>query len=158
MTLTSCLLRPKARGTVRLRSADPFDQPLVDANFFGHPEDLDLTIRSLRHARRVLTARPLSDHLVAEIMPGDAVQSDDELAAFAKQTVKTNYHPSGTARMGPDGDPMAVLDAAMRVRGVANLRVIDCAAIPAIPSANTNAIAMVLGRKAALYVGEALRN
>ncbi len=158
MTLTSCLLRPKARGTVRLRSADPFAQPLVDSNFFGHPEDMTLTLAALRHARRILGARPLADHLAAEILPGDGIQSDEDLATFAKKTVKTNYHPSGSARMGPDGDPMAVLDPQMRVRGTANLRVIDCAAIPAIPSANTNAIAMVLGRKAAIYVGEAAQN
>jgi choline dehydrogenase len=158
MTLTSCLLRPQARGSVRLRSADPFDAPLVDANFFGHPDDMALTMAALRHARRILAAAPLARHLEAEVMPGPAVESDDALAAYIKATVKTNYHPSGSCRMGPDGDPMAVLDPQMRVRGTANLRVIDCAAIPAIPSANTNAIAMVLGRKGAIYVGGARAN
>ncbi len=148
VTLTSCLLRPKARGTVRLRSADPDAMPLVDSNFFGHPDDLRLTVASLRFARQVLASRPLSDRIKDELLPGRAVTDDAGLEAFCGKTVKTNYHPVGSAPMGPDGDPMAVLDAQLRVRGVEGLRVIDCSAMPMIPSGNTNAPVMALASRA----------
>jgi len=151
VTLTSCLLRPKARGSVRLRSANPADKPLVDANFFGHPDDLRLTLASLRHARRLLATKPVGPKIAEELLPGAGVESDEALVQYCGATVKTNYHPSGSARMGPDSDPMAVLDSRMRVRGVDGLRVIDCSAIPFIPSANTNAAALMLGRRAAEF-------
>ncbi len=154
-TLTPCLLRPKARGTVRLRSADPQDKPLVDSRFFGHPDDLRLTLAAMRVARRVLAAPPLAGLIAREMLPGSAAQSDEDLARYAKRMVKTNYHPVGTARMGPPGDGMAVLDDRLRVRGVEALRVIDCAAMPFIPSGNTNAAALALGSRAvALIRGE----
>ncbi|MBN9060303.1 MAG: sorbosone dehydrogenase, partial [Rhizobiales bacterium] len=148
VTLTSCLLRPKARGSVKLRSADPSAKPVVDSNFFGDPDDLRLTIASMRFARKLLQTEPVGSNIRGELLPGSDKLSDDELAAFCAKTVKTNYHPSGSARMGRDDDPMAVLDSKLRVRGVEGLRVIDCAAIPFIPSANTNAIALALGNKA----------
>jgi choline dehydrogenase-like flavoprotein len=148
VTLTSCLLRPKARGTVRLRSADPDAMPLVDSNFFGDPDDLRLTVASLRFAREVLASRPLSDRIRDELLPGRDVTDDAGLEAFCGKTVKTNYHPVGSAPMGPDDDPMAVLDASLRVRGVEGLRVIDCSAMPMIPSGNTNAPVMALASRA----------
>ena len=154
ITLTSCLLRPKARGSVRLRSADPAEQPRVNANFFGDPEDLRVTIASMRFARRLLATEPLAGNIAREILPGADKLSDQELTTYANRMVKTNYHPVGTARMGPNSDPMAVLDSRLRVRGVENLRVIDCAAIPFIPSANTNAIALALGHKAVSLIME----
>ena len=152
MTLTSCLLRPKARGTVRLRSANPDDKPVVDSNFFGHPDDLRLSIASLRHAREIVAAEPLKSKLRAELLPGPEIVDDEALTKFSGQTVKTNYHPSGTLRMGRDDDPLAVVDARLRVRGVEGLRVIDCSIIPAIPSGNTNAPAMAIGSKAASLI------
>ncbi len=148
VTLTPCLLRPKARGTVRLRSADPRDLPLVDSQFFGHPDDLRLTLAAMRVAREVLATTPLAGLVRAELLPGAEAQSDEALAAYARRMVKTNYHPVGTARMGRDDDPMAVLDTHMRVRGTRGLRVIDCSAMPTIPSGNTNAPAMAVADRA----------
>ena len=152
VTLTPCLLRPKARGSVRLRSADPADKPLVDSNFFGHADDLRLTVAAMRYARTVLAAEPLRSLVKAELLPGAARVEDADLEAYAKRMVKTNYHPVGTARMGRDGDPEAVLDARMRVRGVEGMRVIDCSAIPLIVSGNTNAAAFMLGDRAASFI------
>jgi choline dehydrogenase len=155
VTLTSCLLRPKARGSVRLASDDPFAKPLVDSNFFGEPDDLRLTIASMRFARKLLATDPAAALVAGEMLPGDAASTDEELAAFCKKTVKTNYHPVGTARMGRDGDPLAVLDTRLKVRGVEGLRVIDCSAMPLIPSGNTNAPALAMGDKAvAIIMGE----
>jgi choline dehydrogenase len=147
-TFTPCLLRPRARGSVRLRSADPHDRPRVDSNFFGDPDDLRLTLAAMRVARRAMREKPLAAMLEGEMLPGAEAEDDEALAAYARRMVKTNYHPVGTARMGRDDDPMAVLDARLRVRGVDALRVIDCAAIPLIVSGNTNAVALALGDKA----------
>jgi choline dehydrogenase-like flavoprotein len=152
VTFTSCLLRPKARGSVRLRSANPVDQPLVDCNFFGDPDDLRLTLASLKVARQLLETEPFKSKIADEILPGQALQDDEALTKFAGQTVKTNYHPSGSLRMGPDDEPMSVVDGRLRVRGVDGLRVIDCSIIPFIPSGNTNAPAMAIGSKAAAMI------
>ena len=148
VTLTSCLLRPKARGTVKLRSASPLDKPLVDSRFFGDPDDLRLTVAAMRFARQVLATQPVAGLVDRELLPGPVAQSDEALQAFCAKTVKTNYHPVGTARMGPDNDPMAVLDTHLRLRGAEGLRVIDCAAMPFIPSGNTNAAALAMGERA----------
>jgi choline dehydrogenase-like flavoprotein len=152
VTLTSCLLRPKARGSVRLRSPNPADKPDIDPNFFGHPDDVRLTLASLRFARRLLATKPIGPKIAAELLPGSDVESEEALKQYCGKTVKTNYHPCGSARMGPDNDRMAVLNKRMQVRGADGLRVIDCAAIPFIPSANTNAAAMMLGHRAAEFV------
>jgi choline dehydrogenase len=148
VTFTSCLLRPRARGSVRLRSADPRDPPLVDCNFFGHPDDLRLSIAAMRFARGILAASPMRELVAREIFPGPEAATDDELAARCRRTVKTNYHPVGTCRMGPDSDPQAVLDARLRVRGADALRVIDASIMPAIVSGNTNAPTLALADRA----------
>lgn len=154
VTFTSCLLRPKARGSVRLRSANPGEQPLVDCNFFGDPDDLRLTLASLKTARRLLETEPFKSKIAEEILPGRSLQDEASLVKFAGQTVKTNYHPSGSLRMGPASDPMSVVNGRLRVRGVDGLRVIDCSIIPFIPSGNTNAPAMAIGSKAASMIAE----
>jgi choline dehydrogenase len=154
VTFTSCLLRPRARGSVTLRSANPADQPLVDCNFFGHPDDLRLTTAALRTARQLLDTEPFRSKIAEELLPGAAVMADpQQLERFCGQTVKTNYHPVGTLRMGTDADPTAVVGPDLRVRGVDGLRVIDCSIMPQIVSGNTNAPAMAIGSKAASLVG-----
>ena len=156
VTLTPCVLRPKARGTVRLRSADPGDLPEVNCNFFGHPDDLRLQVAGVRFGREVLRTGPLGDLVAEELMPGAERTGDADLEAHCKRTVKTNYHPVGTCRMGPDTDEAAVVDSRLRVRGVRSLRVFDCSIMPFIVSGNTNAPAMaVADRAVALMMGEA---
>ena len=155
VTLTSCLLRPKARGSVRLRSSDPADRPVIDCRFFGHPDDLRLTLAAVRFARKLLATEPAAGLISGEMLPGSDIVSDEALHAYCNKTVKTNYHPIGTARMGRDDDPLAVVDTKLRVRGADNLRVIDCAAMPLIPSGNTNAPALGFADRAvAIMVGE----
>jgi choline dehydrogenase len=148
VTLNPCLLRPKARGSVRPASADPLAPPQVDAQFFGHPDDLRLTIAGLRYAREVLATSPLKDLVDRELFPGADTVSDEDLAAHCRRTVKTNYHPVGTCRMGRDGDPDAVVTADLKVRGVEGLRVIDASIMPTIPSGNTNAPVLAIADKA----------
>ncbi|MCW8279659.1 GMC family oxidoreductase N-terminal domain-containing protein [Agrobacterium sp. InxBP2] len=149
VTINSLLLRPKARGSVTLSSSDPFANPIVDTQIFGHPDDLKLTMAGFRFARQVLAASPMRDLIDKEIFPGAEVTSDDAIAAHCKRTVKTGYHPVGTCKMGHDGDPDAVLDTKLNVRGTRGLRVIDASLMPAIVSGNTNAAVLAAAGKAA---------
>jgi len=147
VTLNSCLLRPKARGAVRLASADPFDPPQVDPQFFGEPDDLRLTIAGLRYAREVLATSPVKEKIERELFPGADVASDEGLASHCRRTVKTNYHPVGTCRMGREGDDMAVVTPDLRVRGMTGLRIVDASIMPTIPSGNTNAPVLAIADK-----------
>ena len=148
VTLNSCLVQPRSRGWVRLASADPADLPLIQSNYLADPDDLRDEIAGLRFARQVLASRPLSDVVTSELFPGSNVDDDEALAAHCRQTVKTNYHASGTCRMGREDDPMSVLTPDLRVKGVDGLRVFDVSAMPHLVSANTNAPAMAVADRA----------
>ena len=152
VTLNACLLRPKSRGTVRLASTNPFDKPVIDNNYLTDPDDLRLEILGLRYAREILLSNPIASRISHEILPGKTVTSDDDLAAHCRRTVKTNWHPVGTCRMGADGDSMAVLDPKLRLRGITGLRVIDASAMPLIPSGNTNAPTMMVANRAMSFL------
>lgn len=148
LTLNACLLRPKSRGTVKLRSANPADKPVVDNNYLAEAGDLDLEIEGLRFAREILKQKPLSSRITVEVLPGKNVISKADLAEHCRRTVKTNWHPVGTCRMGKAGDRDAVLDSELQVIGIEGLRVIDASAMPFIPSGNTNAPTMALASRA----------
>ncbi|QKJ88493.1 sorbosone dehydrogenase [Paramixta manurensis] len=152
VTVNSLLLRPKATGRVWLRSRDPADLPHVDTQIFGHPDDLARTIAGFRFARQVVNALPLHEMIEKEIFPGEETLSDEAIAAHCKRMVKTGYHPVGTCRMGSDDDPMAVLTADLRVRGIRGLRVVDASMMPNIISGNTNAIVMAVAHRAADFI------
>ena len=149
VTINSLLLRPKARGTITLASADPFANPIVDTRIFSHSDDLRLTIASFRFARTVLAASPMRELIDKEIFPGIHVTSDEAIADHCRRTVKTGYHPVGTCKMGHDQDPEAVLTADLKVRGIDRLRVIDASIMPTIVSGNTNAAVLAAAAKAA---------
>jgi choline dehydrogenase len=152
LTLNACLLRPKSRGTVQLRSADPFDKPVIDNNYLAEPDDLRMEIAGLRYAREILKQAPLSKRISHEMLPGPSTTDDAGLAEHCRRTVKTNWHPVGTCKMGPESDKMAVLDSQLRVRGLEGLRVIDASAMPFIPSGNTNAPTMALASRAVEFL------
>jgi choline dehydrogenase len=149
VTLDVCLLRPRSRGWVRLRSADPKDAPLINSNYLGNADDVSHIVEGLRAARRILATREMKKEVVREIFPGPEVESQAALNEHARRTVKTNYHPVGTCRMGRADDRMTVVTPDMRVRGVQRLRVIDLSVVPQLMSANTNAPAMAIGDRAA---------
>jgi choline dehydrogenase len=121
---------------------------VIDNNYLAEPDDLKLEIAGLKFARRMLAAQPLAQRISTEILPGSSVTSDADLAQHCKRTVKTNWHPVGTCRMGVESDELAVLDSKLRVRGIEGLRVIDASAMPFVPSGNTNAPTMALADKA----------
>lgn len=147
VSIQMVLLKPQSRGTVRLASADPAQAPVVDPRFLADQRDMAEMIKGLRYFRDTMQTKPLSDKIDRIVAPLD--YSDVALAEHCKKVVKTNFHPACTAKMGADGDPMAVLDARMRVRGIEGLRVCDMSAAPEIPAGNTNAPAMVLGDRCA---------
>lgn len=148
VTLNACLVQPRSRGWVRLASADPADLPLIQSNYLAHPDDLRDEIAGLRFARSVLASRPMRDVVTTELFPGSGIDSDEELAAHCRRTVKTNYHASGTCRMGRADDPLAVLTPDLKVKGVEGLRVFDVSAMPHLVSANTNAPVMAVADRA----------
>ena len=148
------LLRPLSTGSVRLASARPEDKPIIAPNFFAHRQDLETLVRGFREARRIARQPALAALSGAEIEPGAEVQTDAEIEAALRKIVNTAYHPTGTCKMGPDGDPMAVVDSRLRVRGVAGLRVADASIIPSIISGNTSAPTMMIGQRAAEFILE----
>ena len=154
LTVTTVVVKPKSRGYVRLRSADPRAMPLVSPNLLKDPSDMRMMVEGQRFFLRAFQASPLKERIARISIPDPNDLGDETLAAHCRSLVKTNYHPSGTCRMGPSSDPKAVLDPRMRVRGVERLRVCDLSAMPNINSGNTNAPALMLGNRcAALIMG-----
>lgn len=140
-------LRPKSRGSVHIQTTSPSDAPAMIANYLDHPEDVQTTIAAIRIARKIANQPALSRFGIEEVRPGPEADSDEELLEFTRRTAQTSYHPVGTCRMGTDDG--AVVDEQLRVRGIENLRIADASVFPTMCSANTNAPAMVVGRKAA---------
>jgi choline dehydrogenase len=144
------LQRPKARGRLSLASADAHVQPVIDLDYTAHPDDLARLVDGLRLAWKVVNAphlAPFVDRIA--LLTEDAMASDEILEQYVKATVNTIYHPIATCRMGPDGDPGAVVDQYCRVRGIEGLRVVDASVMPSIPRANTNLTCIMIGEKVA---------
>ncbi|GAB5097764.1 GMC family oxidoreductase N-terminal domain-containing protein [Caballeronia sp. HLA56] len=162
-TLNSCVMRPKSRGRVSLQTADPEATPIVYPNYLHHPDDLRLSIEGLRRAEQIMRAGPLAGMVERIVLPDEralaarSAATDEALAEHCRRTVKTVYHPAGTARMGADHDPMAVLRHDLSVRGVSGLRVFDTSSWPTIISGNTVATTYaVADRGVSLMMGETL--
>ena len=147
--------RPKSEGSVKLASADPAVDPIVQPNYLDDEDDRRTLIRGVRLARSLLHTEALAKFREAEVMPGETVQSDDEILDFIQRYGVSSYHLNGTARMGPASDPQAVVDAQLRVHGVPNLRVVDASVMPEITSANTCAATMMIGEKGAELIRSA---
>ena len=145
MTITTVMTKPKSRGCVKLKSSDPNDMPVIELNLLKHKDDLRMMIAGQKFFLRALLEGELGAKVKEILIPDIADLDDNKLAEHCKRFVRTNYHPSGTAKMGADNDKLSVLDAKMRVRGVDNLRVCDLSSMPNINSGNTSAPAMMLG-------------
>ena len=159
-TIWPTLLRPRSTGHIRLRSTDPYDRPLIYANYLSDPQDVSVMVEGVKialalshtHAFKRLGARfyerpfPGCEHL--------AVYSDDYWTCFVHQYTATFYHSVGTCKMGPQSDPMAVVNAHLQVHGIKRLRVIDTSIMPKIVNGNTNAPTIMIGEKAADFIKE----
>lgn len=151
-TINGFYLRPKSRGTVAIESAD-IDVPIgIDANWWGHPDDMPTAVEMLRLMRRFAAQPALSHYIGEEVVPGAAVESDEQIANTLQWLVSPGLHGTGTCRMGEPGS--SVLDSRLRVHGIGKLRVVDCSSMPTQMSGNTNGPAMVLGVRAAELILE----
>ncbi len=146
MMVFPSFVHPKGRGTVRLASADPGDQPVFDHQLLPDA-DMAQLVAACRQARAIINAPAMKDRGAVEAVPGDRVQTDEEWAAFLRMTSFRPYHPVGTCRMGADDG--AVVDPQLRVRGVEGLRVVDASVFPTVTSGNTNAPVVMVAEKAA---------
>jgi choline dehydrogenase len=151
-TASVCNLRPSSRGTIMAKSADPRVPPAIQPNYLSTEEDRQVAADSIRLARQIVAAPPLARYRPQEFRPGPEVASEADLVKAAGDLGTTIFHPVGTARMGPDGDPGAVTDATLRVRGVAGLRIADASVMPTITSGNTNSPTMMTAEKAAAMI------
>jgi choline dehydrogenase-like flavoprotein len=151
-TASVCNLRPTSRGRIGLSSPDPAAPPVIAPNYLSTDEDRRVAIDSLRLARKIAAQAPLTRYHPQEFRPGALAQSDEELLKAAADLATTIFHPVGAAAMGPDGDPRAVLDERLRVRGIERLRVIDASAMPRITSGNTNSPTLMIAEKGAAMV------
>ena len=148
-TVHACALRPRSRGHLALRSADPAQPVAIHANYLSDPEgyDLAMMIEGVRLSRRIFAQAPFDAYRGAELFPGVDGDDEDALAAFVRRKAETIYHPVGTCRMGMDDK--AVVDSELRVHGLAGLRVVDASVMPTLPGGNTNAPTIMIAEHAA---------
>ncbi|MGH6941864.1 GMC family oxidoreductase [Hypericibacter sp.] len=139
--------RPRSRGWIRLKSADPFEQPEIQPNLLGDEGDRETLIRGHRLMRRICETDPMARQVIGEFKPGSDVQTDDEWRAFVRETAMGFYHPAGSCKMG--SDRMAVVDERLKLRGVEGLYVADASIMPIVVSGNLNATCIMIGEKCA---------
>ena len=143
-----CLLRPKSRGTLRLASVDPQVAPLIDPAFLKDPDDVARMVRGFKAVRRLVHQPALARYGGVESAASAQAHSDDQIEQFVRNHADTIYHPVGTCRMGPEPAAGAVVDARLRVHGVAGLRVVDASVMPSVVGGNTNAPTIMIAEKA----------
>jgi choline dehydrogenase len=146
-------LFPKARGEIRLKSADAQDKPVIDYRLYEHPEDLAVMRAGMKLVDRIFDAPALARYVVGRNFPPAGERSDDELDQLIRAYSGVGFHPIGSCRMG--GDPDSVVDPELRVRRVSGLRVIDASVMPLLPSANTNAPTIMIAEKGADLIKDA---
>lgn len=149
LSIGVAVVAPRSRGSLRLRSANPLDAPLIDFGLLTDPEGKDAaaTLFGARLARKIATTSPLSDFVVEEIFPGPELTDDAELLAKLTSEIQTVYHPTSACRMG--SDPRAVVDPQLQVRGVDGLWVADASVMPTVPRGHPNAVVAMIANRAA---------
>lgn len=152
MTVSVCNLNPTSRGHVRIASSDFRDAPDISPNYLDTDEDRRIAAQSLRQVREIMGQPAMAAYAPEEFKPGIQYQTDDELAKLAGDIASTIFHPVGTVKMGRDDDATAALDAHLRMKGVAGLRVVDASVMPEITSGNTNSPTIMIAEKAAGWI------
>jgi choline dehydrogenase len=154
-TASVCNLQPTSRGHIRLRSADPASPPMIAPNYLSTDEDRRVAAQSIRVARTIVKQPALARYFPTEYLPGEAAAPDDDDSALAKAAGDigtTIFHPVGSAKMGRDTDPFAVVDERLRVIGLEGLRVVDASIMPTITSGNTNSPTIMIAEKGAALI------
>jgi choline dehydrogenase len=152
----SFVLRPRSTGSIHIRSADPEEPPAIVANYLADPYDRATSVAALRLVRRIAAQPALRDLIVREVRPGPEATSDEALLDHIAKLGATSYHPIGTCRMG--SDPMAVVDAELRVHGMDGLRIADASIMPTMVSSNTNAPSFMIGERCAQFLRDDARS
>jgi choline dehydrogenase len=150
------VLRPDSRGHQHIISADPKEKPSIVANYLAAESDRRITLAGLKLARRISEQAAFKSLVRREVFPGPECVSDEDFMQFAMERGTTVFHPCGTCKMG--SDPMAVVDARLRVHGIGGLRVIDASIMPNLISGNTNAPTIMIAEKAADMIKVDARN
>jgi choline dehydrogenase len=150
IVLAIALVRPESRGAIRLRSRDPGDPPVIDCNFLATPRDRSRMLEGVKLSRSIGRQPAFAPLIAAELVPGDGVQDDAELAQFIESNIATYGHPTATAPMGGPNDPWGVVDSDGAVKGVAALRVVDASIMPAAPSVATNLTTIMIAERIAV--------
>jgi len=144
-TLNSYTLRPKSRGTIKLRSSRPEDKPIVDPNFIAEPDDLRISAEGVKISREIMNQPAFAKYVRQEHFPGKDVRTQADFENYARQYGRTSYHPTGTCKMGVDD--MAVVDPKLRVRGLEGIRICDSSVMPSLIGSNTNAPTIMISEK-----------
>jgi choline dehydrogenase-like flavoprotein len=147
MTLGVAQLRPQSRGSIHIRSADPYQGPSIRPNFLAEAEDRASLVGGMKLARRIVAQPAMQRYVEHEMSPGSQIVTDEDWLDFARSNGQTIYHPIGTCRMGSDAD--AVVDPQLRFKGIAGLRVVDASVMPSMVSGNTQAAVMMIAEKGA---------
>ncbi len=147
VTLNSAYMRPRSRGTVRLKSNDPNDHPLIDPNYWSDPYDREQSIKGLKMAREIMQAKALRKFILAERMPGPDLKTDQDFFNYACKMAKTDHHPAGACAMGTGS--RSVVSPELKVNGIDGLRVCDSSVMPNVVSSNTNAATLMIAEKGA---------
>ncbi|MGI4811817.1 MAG: GMC family oxidoreductase [Janthinobacterium lividum] len=155
-TLVVSLMRPESRGSVQIRDLDPASAPRIRFNFFQSEADQQALLSALRIARRIMSSAPICEYVAAELIPGPAVQSDEEWLAFCRSQGRSTHHAAGTCKMG--SGPRSVVDARLRVKGVRGLRVVDSSVMPSMVAGNINSTVIVIAEKGAAMILEDHKN
>jgi choline dehydrogenase len=152
-----CQLRPRSRGSVAIKSADPAAAPAIHMRYMSDPFDQEVIVAGMKLTRKIMSQPAIARYVDEELVPGAGVQSDADMLACARDKGTTVFHPTSTCRMGPDAK--AVVDQRLRVKGFDGLRVIDASIMPAVVSGNTNAAAIMIAEKgAAMLLEDAKRS
>jgi choline dehydrogenase len=145
-------VHPKGTGTVKLRSRDPNDAPLLDFGHLAEQHDIDVLIRGLERTREIVASAPMAKLTRRAVGPGAGLKTKAETVEFLRNTAFSIHHPCGTCRLGSDEDAVVTPD--LKVRGVEGLRVADASVIPSAISANTNCVSIMIGERAAAKILE----
>ena len=146
-TASVCNLRPESRGTIRIKSADPYDSPAIRPNYLSAERDRQVAAQAVRYTRNIVGQPALAKYKPQEFKPGLELETQEDLVKAAGDISSTIFHPIGTCKMGDD--PMAVVDGRLRVHGLRGLRVVDASVMPTITSGNTNSPTLMIAEKAA---------
>ncbi|MBV9490485.1 MAG: GMC family oxidoreductase N-terminal domain-containing protein [Verrucomicrobia bacterium] len=150
MIMLPGVVRPMARGWIRLASADPLEKPLINPNYLGVEADLRRLAEGVKLARRIFRTSAFSGWFGAELAPGDGIQTDQQLDDWVRQNADSYHHQAGSCKMGSDA--MSVVDPELRVYGTEGLRVADASVMPTVPSGNCHTAIVMIGERVVDFI------